>query len=282
MRKALGVLLVTASLAVAGCGGDTTTTIEKTVVTERSPAKIYLPASGIVSKYVEPPRYSFYVDGAVFGTGLTWRGWGSPTAIATGTIDIRDPQGDGAQDRLRFPGSIEASGQEECRGVTYYTEALAKLPPRSPYHPEGPMPLLTPCRGPESLPPIPAPPEASAASSSRSDDAVSFETPSGNIVCGLSPEAVQCEIFRKSYTPSVPKPPSCNLDYGHRVSVGAYGPSEFVCYGDSMSGIAEQTLDYGREIRRGRISCLSEEAGLVCETVSGTGFALSADAAKLL
>lgn len=117
---------------------------------------------------------------------------------------------------------------------------------------------------------------------SRLPRPAAFETPSGNITCVISAEAVHCEIIHKTYTPYVPKPPSCHLDYGHRVSVGAYGSSEFDCYGDSMMGLATSTLRYGREVRRGRIGCLSQEAGLTCETVSGTGFFLSVAAVKLL
>lgn len=133
----------------------------------------------------------------------------------------------------------------------------------------------------------PAEQEAGAATEStrkgnEDQDSVAFEVPSGNITCALSRESVHCEIFRKRYTPYISKPPSCNLDYGHRVGVAAYGAAEFDCYGDSMRGIAEGTLGYGREIRRGRISCLSEEDGLTCETVAGTGFFLSVDAARLL
>lgn len=117
---------------------------------------------------------------------------------------------------------------------------------------------------------------------SAHQEAVAFQVPSGNITCALSRESVHCEIIRKRFTPPVPKPPSCNLDYGHRIGVAAHGPAALDCYGDSMSGIAEETLAYGREIRRGRIGCLSEEAGLTCETVAGTGFFLSVDAARLL
>jgi hypothetical protein len=131
----------------------------------------------------------------------------------------------------------------------------------------------------------PAEEEATKTSESASADRGSpiiFETPSGNITCALSRSHVSCEIFRKAYTPYIPKPPSCHLDYGHRVSVGAYGSAEFDCYGDSMHGIAEGTLAYGREIRRGRIGCLSEEAVLTCETASESGFFLSAAVVKLL
>jgi hypothetical protein len=131
----------------------------------------------------------------------------------------------------------------------------------------------------------PAEEEAAKTSESASADRgspIAFETPSGNITCALSRSRVSCEISRKTYTPYIPKPPSCHLDYGHRVSVGAYGPAEFDCYGDSMHGIAEGTLAYGREIRRGRIGCLSAEAGLTCETASGAGFFLSVASVKLL
>ena len=133
----------------------------------------------------------------------------------------------------------------------------------------------------------PAEQEAAAATKStpsgnHEPGPVAFQVPSGNITCALSRESVHCEIFRKRYTPYIPQPQSCNLDYGHRVSVSAYGPAEFDCYGDSMQGIAEGTLGYGREIRRGRIGCLSEEDGLTCETIGGTGFFLSVDAARLL
>jgi hypothetical protein len=273
MRKVLGVLLgVAATLAVIGCGGGSTTIIEKTVVTERALEKTYLPASGIVAKYVEPAEYSFYVDGAVVGTGLTWQGWGSPTATAAGTIDIRDPEGEGQQDRLRFPGSIEASGREECRGAAYYTQALAKLPPRAPYHPEGPMPLETPCRSSASQGPVPAPPESRPASGSASSDEVRFATPSGNIECSLSSEAATCEIFRKRFTPSVAKPAACMLDYGHRLSVDSSGTATFACYGDSMRGIADRTLPYGDFLERGPMTCKSEPVGVTCGTNGGAFF----------
>ncbi|HEV2858935.1 MAG TPA: DUF6636 domain-containing protein [Solirubrobacterales bacterium] len=271
MRKVL-VVLVGAALASTGCGGGSTTIIERTVVTERAPAKTYLPASGIVAKYVEPAEYSFYVDGAVVGTDLTWQGWGSPTATARGSIEIRDPEGEGMQDRLRFPGSIEASGREECRGAAYYTQALAKLPPGAPYHPEGPMPLSTPCRDPASLGPVPAPPESGTPSPVPPSDEVRFATPSGNIECSLSSEAATCEIFRRSFTPSAPKPVDCMLDYGHRLTVDSSGTASFACYGDSMRGIAERKLSYGDFLERGPMTCKSEPAGVTCGTGSGAFF----------
>jgi hypothetical protein len=63
----------------------------------------------------------------------------------------------------------------------------------------------------------------SGASQRQAPKPVFFETPSGNITCGLSRRGVTCEIFRKSYTPYIPKPPSCPLDYGHGSPSGPTG-----------------------------------------------------------
>ena len=102
-----------------------------------------------------------------------------------------------------------------------------------------------------------------------------FQTPSGNIICALSRQFATCEILRKSYVPSVPKPPSCNLDYGHRLTVDATGTVTFVCHGDSMSGIAENVLPYGKFLQRGRLTCSSKPSGMTCGTEKG-GYKLSA------
>jgi len=108
-----------------------------------------------------------------------------------------------------------------------------------------------------------------------------FDTPSGNIVCSVSSEGATCEILRKRYTPSVPQPTDCPLDYGHRLTVDADGGAEFSCYGDSMSEIAEGTLPYGNYVRRGPVSCVSQPSGLTCRSRNGGGFFLSVDEATL-
>lgn len=109
-----------------------------------------------------------------------------------------------------------------------------------------------------------------------------FRTPSGNIVCSLSPEFAICEIFHKTYRPSVQQPADCPLDYGHRLSVDANGMASFVCYGDSMKGIEEGTLPYGNVLRRGPVSCLSRASGLTCTTRNGGGFFLSVQEARVI
>jgi hypothetical protein len=108
-----------------------------------------------------------------------------------------------------------------------------------------------------------------------------FETPSGNIVCALSSKGVRCDIADKVWTPYIPKPASCHLDWGNSVTVGAYGPSEFLCVGDTLQGSAEGELSYEYTIARGRIKCVSRESGLTCLTLAGTGFFLSQERVRL-
>lgn len=116
--------------------------------------------------------------------------------------------------------------------------------------------------------------EDSANGRADESQALFFQTPSGNIICALSHQDATCEILRKSYVPSVPKPASCNLDYGHRLTVDAVGTVTFVCHGDSMSGLAERVLPYGKLLQRGRVTCSSEPSGMTCGTDAG-GFKLS-------
>jgi hypothetical protein len=108
-----------------------------------------------------------------------------------------------------------------------------------------------------------------------------FETPSGNIVCALSSTEVRCDIDEKDWTPYIPQPASCHLDWGNSVAVGAYGPSEFLCAGDTLLTSAEGELGYGYVIGRGRIKCISRESGLTCLTPAGSGFFLSQQRVKL-
>ena len=275
MRKVAMLLAAIFSLALLGCGGSDSTTIIGTAAETSETQATYLPASGIDGKYVEPVEYSFYVDGAVVGRHLTWRGWGSPVATAMGTIDIRDPEGSGAEDRLDYSGSIEAFGLEECRGSSYYTEVIAKLPSSAVYTPEGAIPLLTPCRDGETLPPVPAPPSQTAPVESQAPMPSFFFTPSHNIACSLTPDRVFCDTSERAWTPNLPKPESCDFDWGPRVALDEFGSGEFVCVSDSLHGVPYGVLLYGKLIQRGGISCVSEETGLTCTNASEGGFFLS-------
>lgn len=109
-----------------------------------------------------------------------------------------------------------------------------------------------------------------------------LQTPSGNIACSISSTEARCDIEEKDWTPYIPKPASCHLDWGNSVAVGAYGPSEFLCVGDTLLGSAEGEVPYGYAVTRGRIECVSRESGLTCMTPAGTGFFLSKERVKLL
>jgi hypothetical protein len=118
-------------------------------------------------------------------------------------------------------------------------------------------------------------PKDLAETSGEVDQPKFFETPSGNIHCGLSPEGVRCDIDDRDWSPATPKPASCNLDWGNGVSMGSEEPVTFTCAGDTLLGSSEGKLDYGYMVRRGHIRCISQEDGLTCERTDGAGFFLS-------
>jgi hypothetical protein len=103
-----------------------------------------------------------------------------------------------------------------------------------------------------------------------------FSTPSKNIGCHLSAQAVRCDIQQKDWEPT-PEPKSCKrsgLDYGHGIVLEP-DHAEFVCAGDTTLG-APGTLGYGEAAQRGALRCESEEDGMTCSNVeNGHGFFLS-------
>ncbi len=109
-----------------------------------------------------------------------------------------------------------------------------------------------------------------------------FYSPSHNIACDLGPEGAICDTRERDWTPSVPRPPSCNFDWGPRVGVEEFGPGEFVCVSDSLHGGSYRVLPYGSAIKRGGITCTSEEAGVTCVNEGGGGFFVSQQTVRLL
>ncbi|MCW2981240.1 MAG: hypothetical protein JWO14_2967 [Solirubrobacterales bacterium] len=271
MRTRLGLALVVSSFALVGCGGaSTTTVIEKTVTapgqTRATPT--FLKAVAYEHLYVEPRVYPFTVDGSLVGKDLKWEGWGSATATGRGKIEERNFAG-GFDDRPTYPGSVVATGLEECRGRAYYTEVVAEVPPDAIYVPRKASQLTTPCRSFESLKeeerPEPEPGEAAPSF---------FYMPSHNIACALSPVRIRCDIRNKSWSPP-PKPANCQLDWGNSISVGATGGPTILCAGDTLLTGHYTVLPYGEIIARGKISCLSKSDGLTCINKQRDGFFLS-------
>lgn len=288
VTPALAVLLVVGfCLAAAGCGGGgTTTVIEKVEAGATSsppsqaaekPALLKLPT--YEHETVEPSIYSFVVDGSFAGAHLKWEDWGSQTATGTGIIEERDFNG-GFNDRKRYPGTVIATGLEECKGRNYYTEVSANVPPNAIYVPEETTQLTTPCRSYESLK-AEAEPEVEEGEPEEAEVVKSqfFFTPSHNIGCALSPEGIRCDIRHKTWAPP-PKPSDCMSDWGHSVGLET-GEGEVLCAGDTLLTGDYRVLAYGRALQRGIFTCTSQEDGLTCTNNSSHGFFLSVDELKL-
>ena len=96
-----------------------------------------------------------------------------------------------------------------------------------------------------------------------------FQTPSGNIVCGYMPKGLRCDLH--SGLKPEPSDP-CPLDWvGVWVEAdGAAGPD---CAGDAVE--STQVLGYGRTWELGGMRCSSEATGLTCSNQGGHGFFLS-------
>lgn len=105
------------------------------------------------------------------------------------------------------------------------------------------------------------------------DPVYNFQAPSGNIACmlgGALNGAVECDIADHTYVVP-PRPPDCPLTFGDRFRLDPGQAPVMSCHSDTVripGGM--QTLDYGRTLSLGPISCNSESAGMTC-TDAGTG-----------
>jgi hypothetical protein len=143
-RLLLALLAVLAlAVALAACGGGTTTVHEKTVMRHSEPqhGETLLPAVSGQGTFVKPANYSFSVDGDLVGKELAWHGWGEPKATAFGTLVERPASG--LKDT--FNGSVTAAAPKKCQGATYYTQVFPHLPPQADFVPTEPTKLSTPC-----------------------------------------------------------------------------------------------------------------------------------------
>lgn len=97
---------------------------------------------------------------------------------------------------------------------------------------------------------------------------VGFQSPSGNITCGIQDGTVVCQLARFDYTP--PKHDCGASGWGFNFKLA--GKSAFLfCAGDVESG--GPTLAYGKQITVGKVRCVSRKDGVTCQnTGSGYGF----------
>jgi hypothetical protein len=115
----------------------------------------------------------------------------------------------------------------------------------------------------------------------RADDR-NFQSPSGNIYCAMDTGGVACDISDFTYQP--PPPPECgkHIAWGSRFTLAPGRPSAIECHGDTLRVPGEPTLDYGKSISAGTLTCDSEPSGMKC-TDSSTGhyFRVSRDSFNL-
>jgi hypothetical protein len=104
-----------------------------------------------------------------------------------------------------------------------------------------------------------------------------WQSPSGNIGCAASPDAVRCDIAERDWEPR-PPPADCPTDYGQGVELDA-GGTHLVCAGDTVLNSDAEVLDYGESITVGSFVCSSTEAAMTCGNPDQgeQGFSLARD-----
>jgi hypothetical protein len=118
---------------------------------------------------------------------------------------------------------------------------------------------------------------ASGEGAARSDQVISFATPSKNIGCVYarmsgSPTELRCDIA-SGLVPKPARPKKCTLDWGDSLAMQKHGRVFTVCHGDTALG--GKPLAYGKTWRHDGFTCTSRKTGLTCKNLSGHGFFLS-------
>ena len=116
------------------------------------------------------------------------------------------------------------------------------------------------------------------------DDYVGFQSPTGNIHCGISVWAggaeARCDLreLTQSYSK---RPAGCDLDWGSSFYVGARGAGGLTCHGDTLIDRRNPVLGYGQAVSLGGISCVSAKTGMTCTNAEGRGFSVAKAKQKL-
>jgi hypothetical protein len=123
------------------------------------------------------------------------------------------------------------------------------------------------------------------ASSAQAASEGAFKTSSGNIVCNLNSDFVEC-VIKSGLKPAPPKPRACNGGdpVSNRVSMAANGVGAPVpCAGDPGPLVYEaeaKELPDGSTMEKGEIGCAAFKFGVVCANNKGHGFFISRAAAS--
>ena len=118
---------------------------------------------------------------------------------------------------------------------------------------------------------------AFATAANAQDALIGFRSPSNNIGCQYYDYdrvvALRCDIMEATAT--APRPRNCDLEFGKAFEMKPKGPSERLCYGDTIMDSALPVLPYGEVWQRGGFTCTAEPAGVTCFNADRHGFSLS-------
>ena len=116
---------------------------------------------------------------------------------------------------------------------------------------------------------------ALAASPAAAQDYYGFQSPTGNIHCGIFAGEfawARCDLVETTVM-SFPTPPAeCDLDWGHAFEVEATGAGKPACSGDTIADPANEVLGYGQSVSVAGFTCTSATTGMTCTNADGHGF----------
>ena len=117
------------------------------------------------------------------------------------------------------------------------------------------------------------------ASPAMADDYIVFQSPSGNIQCGLYVGAdgsgVRCDLSQMTGQSYRHRPPGCEFDWGASFAVDATGKGYLACVSDVVGDGSGLVIGYGEVISLGGITCVSERSGMTCTNPAGHGFTVA-------
>jgi hypothetical protein len=119
---------------------------------------------------------------------------------------------------------------------------------------------------------------ATLAAPARAEDYLGFQSPTGNIQCGLyrwsGGASVRCDLAQ--LTPSYTRAPAdCEFDWGSSFAVDDRGKGYLACVSDAVGEPSNGVLPYGEAVSLGGISCVSARTGMTCTNAEGHGFTIS-------
>jgi hypothetical protein len=125
----------------------------------------------------------------------------------------------------------------------------------------------------------------SGAAMAAGDAFYQFQSPSGNIDCGVGTlngaSFAGCEIRDHTWV-APPRPAVCEGGWGDRIELDPGSVPALVCHTDTLRGSGLPTLGYGDSRSAGPITCTSQPSGITC-TDAGTGhsFRIARDSYEL-